>query len=191
MPRPSVREHIVEAALTEFHRRGFTACSVEDITKAAGVPKGSFYNHFKSKDELAAEVVGRYTTDAEWNTVPAGDLSPLRFLRARFEKMAEVQAGYDYGRGCLINNMGAELGTRSEVIANQVAAGLAGWSESIAESLRAAQAAGELDASRDAERLSRFLLDAWEGALVRAKVRRTGEPLAEFFEVVFDDLLRR
>src|SRR5712664_1441331 len=61
MPRVSVREEIVESALVEFHRRGFSACSVEDITRAAGVPKGSFYNHFKSKEELGAEVVRRYS----------------------------------------------------------------------------------------------------------------------------------
>jgi TetR/AcrR family transcriptional regulator, transcriptional repressor for nem operon len=55
MPRPNG----LSVGLQTPHRRGFNATSVQDITDAAGAPKGSFYNHFESKDALAAEVVGR------------------------------------------------------------------------------------------------------------------------------------
>ena len=44
----------------QFIERGFHACSVQDITDAAGVPKGSFYNHFRSKEALAAEILTEY-----------------------------------------------------------------------------------------------------------------------------------
>ena len=84
MPQVSVREEIVESALVEFHRRGFTACSVEDITRAAGVPKGSFYNHFKSKEDLGAEVVRRYAAASAWRAQPEPGRSPLEQLRAAF-----------------------------------------------------------------------------------------------------------
>ncbi len=57
VPRQSVRPQLVEAALEQFHSRGFHNCSVDDITRAAGVPKGSFYNHFASKDALAVEAL--------------------------------------------------------------------------------------------------------------------------------------
>ena len=60
MPRPNVREQLLSVGLQTLHRREFNATSVRDITDAAGAPKGSFYNHFESKEALAAEVVGRY-----------------------------------------------------------------------------------------------------------------------------------
>jgi len=60
MSKPNVREQILTTGLALLHGRGFNATSVQDITEAAGVPKGSFYNHFASKEALGLEVVQRY-----------------------------------------------------------------------------------------------------------------------------------
>ncbi len=49
MARHSVKEQIVEAGLKTFHEKGFNGCGVQEITSNAGVPKGTFYNHFESK----------------------------------------------------------------------------------------------------------------------------------------------
>jgi len=59
MPRPNVREKIIDAGLKVLIEKGFNGCGVQDITAAAGVPKGSFYNHFESKEALGGEVVER------------------------------------------------------------------------------------------------------------------------------------
>jgi TetR/AcrR family transcriptional regulator, transcriptional repressor for nem operon len=189
MPQVSVREEIVESALVEFHRRGFSACSVEDITRAAGVPKGSFYNHFKSKEDLGAEVVRRYAAASGWRAeLPAG-LSPLEQLRARFGLLRDVLAGREFSRGCLVGNMGTELADHSMVISTEVTASLAEWSARVTELLRAAQAASEIPAGLDPERLGRFLVNAWEGAVTRTKVIKGPEAMDDFFAVVFDQLL--
>ena len=60
MPKPNVREQLLEAGLRTLHTQGFNGCAVQDITQAAGVPKGSFYNHFASKEAFGAEVVDVY-----------------------------------------------------------------------------------------------------------------------------------
>jgi AcrR family transcriptional regulator len=60
MGRPSVRQQLVDAALGVFQSHGFNGSSVQDLTDAAGVPKGSFYNHFKSKEDLALEALQLY-----------------------------------------------------------------------------------------------------------------------------------
>jgi AcrR family transcriptional regulator len=124
MPRHSVRDVIVETALSEFHRIGFAACSVDTITRAAGVPKGSFYNHFKSKEDLAVEVVAKYAAEAEWNSVTDPKLTPLDKLRAQFRIMGDVLVGHGYTRGCMIGNMGEELADHSEPMRAQVRASL-------------------------------------------------------------------
>ncbi|MGH8859762.1 MAG: TetR/AcrR family transcriptional regulator, partial [Jatrophihabitantaceae bacterium] len=81
MARPSVRPQLLDAALEQFHVRGFHNCSVDDITKAAGVPKGSFYNHFASKDALAVEALRQYQQRSVWRTTDDADLPPLTRLR--------------------------------------------------------------------------------------------------------------
>jgi TetR/AcrR family transcriptional repressor of nem operon len=190
MPRHSVRDVIVETALGEFHRIGYNACSVDTITRAAGVPKGSFYNHFKSKEDLAVEVVAKYTAEAEWNGVTDPALTPLAKLRTQFRVMGDVLVGNGYTRGCMIGNMGEELADHSEPMRAQVRASLGGWAEGIAATLRAARAAGELTTDADPDMLGRFVLDAWEGALLRSKVVKSNQPLDDFFATAFGQLLR-
>jgi TetR/AcrR family transcriptional repressor of nem operon len=189
MPRASLREEIVESALTQIHRRGFAACSVENITSAAGVPKGSFYNHFRSKDDLGAEVVRRYSAASPWSADIEPGLSPLAEIRARFTTLRDALARRGFAQGCLIGNMGAEVADSSEAIRAETAATLDRWSNRVATLIRAAQAGGELDADRDADVLGRFVVNAWEGAVTRAKVVKSGQPLDDFFTVVFDHLL--
>jgi TetR/AcrR family transcriptional repressor of nem operon len=190
MPRASVREQIVESALTEFHGRGFNGCSVEDITKGAGVPKGSFYNHFRSKEELGAEVVRRYTAASAFRAEMGPFDSPLSELRARFEAVRDRLALREYARGCLLVNLGAEVAEHSPLIRSEVETSLAGWSERVSTLLRAAIDAGEISPVLEPDQLSRLVLDAWEGAVTRAKIVRGPEPIEDFFSIVFDHLLR-
>ncbi|MFD1520749.1 TetR/AcrR family transcriptional regulator [Pseudonocardia yunnanensis] len=190
MPRVGVREVLVEAAVTEFHRHGYAACSVDTITKAAGVPKGSFYNHFASKEHLGAEVVARYAAGSAWWQEVDPGLSPLQQLRARFRAVVDVLAESRFTRGCLLGNMGTEVADRSDVIREQVGTSLCQWSEDIVAILRAARAAGEISAGPDVERLGPFLLDAFQGAIMHSKVVKDVEPLEDFLSVVFDTVLR-
>jgi TetR/AcrR family transcriptional repressor of nem operon len=85
--------------------------------------------------------------------------------------------------------VGTELADHSMTISAEVAASLAEWSARVTELLRAAQAAGEIGADPDPERLGRFLVNAWEGAVTRTKVIKGPEAMDDFFAVVFDRLL--
>ena len=60
MAKPNVKEKLIEAGLKTLLAGGFNGVGVQEITDAAGVPKGSFYNHFDSKETLGAEIVERY-----------------------------------------------------------------------------------------------------------------------------------
>ena len=65
MPRPAnrlVRENLLSAGLALFHAQGFNAVGIKEITDTAGVPKGSFYSYYGSKNAFAAAVLGRYWT---------------------------------------------------------------------------------------------------------------------------------
>src|ERR1700761_9011819 len=60
MARPSLREKLATSAVDTLHTHGFRGCSIQDITEAAGVPKGSFFNHFENKEDLAIDALRRY-----------------------------------------------------------------------------------------------------------------------------------
>ena len=96
-----MREAIVEAALAQFHERGFNAAAVKDITDRAGVPKGSFYNHFESKEALAIVALQRYGEGpGDWRISPTRPWEPVARIRAHFEFLRDEVVGYGNLRGC-------------------------------------------------------------------------------------------
>src|SRR5882757_4758998 len=101
MARASVREQIVDAAFDQFHQHGYNGCGVKLITDSAGVPKGSFYNHFESKEALALVVMQRYGDTRRVPELADQSVAPLARLRNHFEFLASDIEKYGYHRGCV------------------------------------------------------------------------------------------
>jgi TetR/AcrR family transcriptional regulator, transcriptional repressor for nem operon len=188
MARLSVKQQIVDAGLAELHARGYAACSVEDITKAAGVPKGSFYNHFASKEQFAVDAVRRYFQVSGWPGSSAAT-SAVGRLRAGFDALSDGARERAYSRGCMWGNLANEVADHSPAIRGELAEGLDAWSAIVTELVTAAQRCGELSLSGDPAQIGRFIVNAWEGALTRSRVVRTSQPIDDFFEMVFGALL--
>jgi len=158
MPKPSLREQILSAGLDTLHQKGFNATSVQDIAEAAGAPKGSFYNHFESKEALAAEVVLKYEEQrkARRSILRDARLPPLRRLRKYFESVNKAVAQDEFTTGCLLGNFAAELSNQSPLIRDRVGRAFASWCDEVAQVIGEAQKAGAICAGpgkrRDAAR---------------------------------------
>jgi TetR/AcrR family transcriptional regulator, transcriptional repressor for nem operon len=192
MAKANVRERLLDAGLETLHRCGFNGCGVQEITEAAGVPKGSFYNHFESKEALGAAVLDRYwqqRADTSLKILDDAKLRPCERLRSYFAAMAAKMAKRGYTGGCLIGNLGAELSDQSKLVSDHLAAVFAGWTEAVETCIRDGQQEGEIGADWDAAILASFLINAWEGAVLRAKVEKSGTPFVEFNQIVFGKLL--
>lgn len=179
----SVREKIVNAALDRFHVLGFNACSVQDIVEKAGVPKGSFYNYFKSKELLALEVLGIYAKGVRTEMLADSSVAPMDRLRGQFEFMASSYKGYGYGTGCLFETLATETSDQTPLIRKAIAQLFDHWTALAATAIRDGQAAGDIHAHLDAERTARFLINSWQGAVVRMKVTSDYGPIEDFFAV--------
>jgi TetR/AcrR family transcriptional regulator, transcriptional repressor for nem operon len=191
MPRPNLREQLLSAGLDTLHRKGFNATSVQDITDAAGAPKGSFYNHFESKEALAAEAVRRYRENARARRAILEDakLPPLRRLRRYFEGLNQAGVKAGFSAGCLLGNFAAELSGQSSLVRRQVHEGFAGWCDAIARVIAEAQQDGSVSRTLRPKALAEFVVHAWEGAIVRAKVEQDRGPLDLFLKVTFSRIL--
>ncbi|MFB8754416.1 TetR/AcrR family transcriptional regulator [Streptomyces nigra] len=190
MGRASKREEIAEAAFRQFHARGFSATGINDITKAAGVPKGSFYNHFSSKEESALEALSRYADTLRFDMLTSPDLPPLERLRAHFEYLSRDTVDNGFVRGCLVGNFGAEVADHNEEIRTAAKRGFDGWADRLSRLLAEAQEAGDLDGSLGTVATALFILSAWEGTLIAARVDKSMAPFDAFFQTVFDRILR-
>src|SRR3978361_2057130 len=129
-----VRERLLEAGVRIFSKSGFNGCSVQDITDCAGVPKGSFYNHFDSKEALGAAALKHYWSDGacdRLHVLERTDLTPLARLRTYFEESSAGVAEMGFPCGCLIGNMAAELSDHSPVISDALSNIYEGWSRRV------------------------------------------------------------
>jgi TetR/AcrR family transcriptional regulator, transcriptional repressor for nem operon len=191
MPRANLKERIVVAALEAMHQRGFNATSVQDITDAAKVPKGSFYNHFESKEDLALEALDRYWQRVLGSLKSLGDerIPPLARLRAYFSYLSRLASETGYSDGCFVGNMSAEMSGQSRIVRERLALLLAAWTRAIESCVREAQTNGSVRKDIDAKIVAEYLLNSWEGAVVRSKVDKDAVALTAFEKVTFDMLL--
>jgi TetR/AcrR family transcriptional repressor of nem operon len=181
----SVRDKIVIAALDRFHALGFNACGVQDIVDAAGVPKGSFYNYFKTKELLALEILDIYGQGSRREMLSDKSVPPVKRLRAHFEFMASRYEGFGFGKGCLIGNLAAEMSENTPLLRKALAQSLQRWTELVAAAIRDGRVDGSIVAGLDAPEVARFLINSWEGAVVRMKIVNSRQPLDDFFSIAF------
>ena len=194
MARHSNRDKLLSQGLRIIHRHGFEASSVRDIVQAAGVPQGSFTNHFASKEAFGLEVIDLYTaySDAMVRETLANEaLAPLERVRAYVDAHIAMMQRDGMRSGCLYGNFSAEASNASEPIRTKVAAALAERQEAVATCLRAALAAGEVPATLDVEAVSSVVVSSLQGALLLSKVQRSLAPLEHLKQVVFSSVLRR
>ena len=119
MPKPSHREKILTEGLRVVQARGFGGASVRDIVEAAGVPQGSFTNHFASKEAFCLEILDLYFKDVRamiQRTLRNDSLPPLKRLRAFVDAQIKYLNRIGWRNGCLIGNFSAEASEHSEVI---------------------------------------------------------------------------
>ena len=189
MAKTNVRDRVVQAGLDRFHRAGFNGSSVEDITDLAEVPKGSFYNHFKSKEDLALEVIDRYVEQSSHALLSDTGIPPLERLKGHFLALGQNFVESGYKKGCLLGNLSSELADHSEPVRRRLESAFDNWVKRIAGVIKEAQEAGHVDAKLQSEQLAGALLSAWEGALLRARVASDAAPLEEFMAVGFGRLI--
>ena len=188
LPRRSTRNAILKAAMQEFIVQGFSACSVEDITKAARVPKGSFYNHFKSKQSLAAEIVTEYGKGVTERSVLADPaIAPLRRLKRHFAALNEhFSCCQD---GCLVGKFMAEVSVDTPQIRESLRRVLKVWEEELASALSDGQRQGSIRKDLPASDLAAFLIDSYEGAILRTRLEKKPRALTAFMTVVFSSII--
>ena len=190
MARPSLREKLASSAVDTLHTFGFRGCSIQDITEAAGVPKGSFFNHFENKEALAIDTLRRYLDGTRPDLLFQEGVPPVERLKNHFTYLSERLAERGFERGCMLGLFATEMAQEYPRMREELRLVFETWCEAVESVLREAQAAGDIDPRHDPGQLARFLVNAWEGATIRLKITRDRGPLDDFFNTSFRVLLK-
>jgi TetR/AcrR family transcriptional repressor of nem operon len=193
MSKIDTRAILIDEGLTALLSHGYEGAGIGPILKSAGVPKGSFYHFFASKEEFASAVLASYCDNNQKVRTRLlfadNTKSPLRRLRDYFEyHEREYEAG-DATRGCLLGNLSQSIAAHSEVLQRELHRSFTAWQDDFKAVLREARDTGELPEHLDPDETAAFLIDAYEGALVRMKGEGNIKPLQRFSTMILDGLL--
>jgi TetR/AcrR family transcriptional repressor of nem operon len=180
------RETLCRAGVAALTEKGFSATGIDEILKSVGVPKGSFYHFFASKEAYGSELItlyARYFVRKLDRFLLDESLTPLKRIEAFCEEAERGMQRFDFRRGCLVGNLGQEMGALPESFRVQLTDVLLDWQARFERCLDEAKAAGEISTKADSARLAAFFWIGWEGAVLRAKLDRNGEPLRVFADL--------
>ena len=193
MSKEKTKTILLEAGRQVFLERGYNNAGIEAVLQAAGVPKGSFYYYFDSKEDFGLQVLNRFAECHDANLdAHLGDetLSPLSRLRHHFEATITLLETKGCRNGCLAGNLSQEMADQSEAFRARLQEIFGRWVDRYADCIRQAQAIGEVAEDLDPHRTAEFLLHGWQGAILRAKIARNIAPLHTFLEMIFGVLFR-
>lgn len=177
------REALLHTGMRLLTEQGFLVTGIDTVLREVGVPKGSFYNYFASKEAFGRAVLERYAGYFAAK-LDRWLLDEARPPLARLEDfIADARAGmarHSYRRGCLVGNLGQEVTQLPEGFRAQLDAVLCDWQARLAACLRAAQREGSLAATVDCDELAAFFWIGWEGAVLRARLVQSDAPLQTF-----------
>lgn len=192
MSRENQKKRIVEAAASLIHKRGFHSTGIQEILNAARIPRGSFYFYFKNKQELGIHVIGYFGRELQAmarQQLQEPGPSALAGLRRLFAAFAENFEESGFCGGCPIGNLAQELSDENEEFREAIARVIEGMRSEIAAHLRKARDLGEIPAAAPIDETADFIVNCWQGAVLRMKVTKSAEPIRLFDRMIFDGLL--
>jgi TetR/AcrR family transcriptional regulator, transcriptional repressor for nem operon len=193
-PKLGTREKLIQSGMQTIHASGYGGTSIQNIVEMADVPKGSFYNFFPSKEAFAAEVIEAYSNRGQEKLrsfLLNQDVAPRVRMEAYFDDRIEAFRAARHVRGCLMGNFSAEAADQSALIRERLTKHFGAWCDLLEACIAEAQKLGEIGDQFPASLLAKFLLNSWEGALLRMRAEKSDVPLLDFKEIVFKKLFER
>jgi TetR/AcrR family transcriptional repressor of nem operon len=172
---------------------GYHDLGIQALLAATSTPKGSFYHHFTDKEDFALQVIDQYMQQVHAGLdacLQDASRPPLARVRRFFELTQQSYRKEGY-MGCLLGGLGQELSGVSDVFREKIDGCFSAIAARLAVTLEQARAMGDLPADSDTRRLAALLVDCWEGAALRSRLRGSAAPLKAMLDFYFGLAVRR
>jgi TetR/AcrR family transcriptional repressor of nem operon len=189
----TTKEKILETGARVVWHKGFHNTGLNEILKESGVPKGSFYFYFPSKEQFGLELIEIYTAFMEgkmYEVMSDKSISGLKRVKNFFDFTKNMFSQEDFIGGCPLGNLALEMGDVNEKFRNKILDGFKRMESIICQCLQDAQNNGEISENVDVDTIAQFILNSWEGALVRMKVEKSTNSLDLLEHYIFKNIIK-
>jgi len=179
------KSEIIKRSYHLMHLYGYNGTSVKKITDAAEIPKGSFYNYFQNKEEYAKCVIEHFRhKESIFYTFEEDELTSAEQISLFFKNQIKYFKKKNYKYGCFVGNLTQEMADVSPVLAKTAEDFHQFVAVQLEQSLIRGVESGEFVLPVDAKKLSNFLINAWQGTLLRMKSNQDDQVLDDYLEIL-------
>ena len=189
----NTKEQIVEIGAQIIHQKGYNHTGIQEILNAANVPKGSFYNYFKSKEDFGLQVIDYFTAHYNQMTIETlADISeaPLDRIHQFLTKFINYFRSQGCTGGCPIGNLAQEMGDLNSKFSLKLKTSIDLMVDAYTRVLAEAQKAGDISESLDVNEAACFIVAAWHGAIIQMKLTKNLAPLETHLKFIFNNILK-
>ncbi|MDW3191315.1 MAG: TetR family transcriptional regulator C-terminal domain-containing protein [Cytophagales bacterium] len=185
--REETVDNILSVGAELIFESGYNGVGLTKILETANIPKGSFYYYFKSKEDFGLKVIEFFTrqnVDFLKTFLDNRDVTPKRRIFNLFQAVMKIYQDQEYGKGCLLGNSSLELGGYKDVFAETISNGFNAMELVFEQTIVEGQEQGDIKTEYSAKEYAAFILNSWEGALVRMKSTRDDQPMNLFIQFI-------
>lgn len=189
----STKDRILEAGAEIIHRKGFNFTGLQEVLTAAKVPKGSFYNFFKNKEDFGLQIIDYFNAHFSHmakEILEDTSVAPLERVQRIFKTFMRHFQSTDYTGGCPIGNLSQEMGDLSPAFRDKLREAIDIMVDAYSNVLAEAQEAGEISDRLDVKETAYFIVASWHGAIIQMKLVRDLEPLENHRRFIFEHILK-
>lgn len=182
------RQKVIEEAFKLIYEKGYNGVGINEIVTAASVPKGSFYYYFETKEKLALETIHYYYKfflTALKHILNNEAVPPLERLANLNQFLLDTYSDpWRLAHGCYGGNLASEMGDTNEAIRELLDMYFENHRGIIARCLHEAHKVGDLPPALDPDKFADFMVNAYEGALIKMKLSKKLDPLHHYIKMV-------
>jgi TetR/AcrR family transcriptional regulator, transcriptional repressor for nem operon len=190
--RSNTREEIIRKGAELIHAQGYYATGIQQILQASGIPKGSFYFYFKSKEDFGREIIDHFTSvisNIFTRYLNDRKMPPMRRFEKLFEYYESAFQKTGCSLGCPIGNLSLELADGNDRLREHLKTVIETLISHIESCLEEAKRDRSVPAGLNTADAARYIFHGFEGAILHMKVVRSIEPF-QIFRRTFANILR-
>ncbi len=183
-----IRKKLLEAGVSIFIDQGYHGTGIQEVVDKAGIPKGSFYNYFKSKEDFGSKTIvyfGEQFKEFLDSIAEDSKKDAYSAINRFFDDLVDSFERKDCKEGCLVGNFAAEISDRSKISREAMSKCMNEWRDILELVLHRAQEQGKVRDDIQANELADFLLNSLEGSILRMKIETNSKPISQYKEMFF------